>query len=678
MKINKINIKNLRNIGSTELEFDSGINIISGLPGQGKSTLFEAIQYSLINKGRSSLKEMVAWKKKNFSIDMESSLEGEHFSSSIEYKNGSVDKTLTIDNNKENVLHNSEVTDYLKTKWDFDLLEYSVFSKQKDNEISSVTPAKRRELLKKIFNLNFTNQLNAIKEDKDENKEDILKLETELSLLVDKVFTIKDTIVVPFSKEEILLFEKEIDLLTTSLTHIEETKTRVQTIRTTLDTKKRTKSTLETTIEDSKKAILVTQDQVGKEESTEVKDPTPEVKARLKEITKQLEVEEVILPTKPEPSLRDDAKEELSRLKNEYKNTEDKIKLHQQGKCPTCENEFTSHDIDIYEKRSEVLSSEIILIEKKIACLEEESKIYTLIERKIADLTSKKFTLEMELDNALTKVQSFEETKKLKLEGLEKDITHLEEKITSNTSLLDDIVLEIVGLDKELSTMVVEDSNDIKVNLTSLKEKVREYNSTIDKNVIIEEQNKETIKSKKRNQRVVKTKQKQVNSLKDFSRVYKEAQDFFNIKFPNFVISKMLETIKNTMNKFMIESYDSRYIIDIKEDKNKKGIEILYSKDGEHWADVRNLSGFESSIVKVAWMFGLNMLSDLGIFFADEVDDACPPEYAERLYDVIGDFGKHFEQIFLISHKEEVRKHLLDNYGASEFKVEGNTVTRVN
>ena len=70
-------------------------------------------------------------------------------------------------------------------------------------------------------------------------------------------------------------------------------------------------------------------------------------------------------------------------------------------------------------------------------------------------------------------------------------------------------------------------------------------------------------------------------------------------------------------------------------------------------------SGFERSLLSVAFRYSLCLLYGLPICFMDEVDGHADEESSKTLYEYI--FSSNaFSQMFLISHKPEIRFLLSD------------------
>ena len=111
MKLDTIQIKNCRMIASAKLELSSGINLIIGKNGSGKSSLIEA--FSILSTGRSfrtrRINEVISWDSERLLITANLSTSGSTSHIGIEKKQGET----RIRINQDDIRSQAELSQYL-------------------------------------------------------------------------------------------------------------------------------------------------------------------------------------------------------------------------------------------------------------------------------------------------------------------------------------------------------------------------------------------------------------------------------------------------------------------------------------------------------------------------------------------------------------------------------------
>jgi DNA repair ATPase RecN len=78
-------------------------------------------------------------------------------------------------------------------------------------------------------------------------------------------------------------------------------------------------------------------------------------------------------------------------------------------------------------------------------------------------------------------------------------------------------------------------------------------------------------------------------------------------------------------------------------------------------------SGYEKSIFSLAWKWALSKVQNNRTLLMDEVDSAASQKNSLIFYRTIGDSMKLFDQILIVSHKEQTRELLENEYNARVF-----------
>lgn len=160
MKINKINLKNYRNHKDTTIEFKSGINLLLGKNGAGKSSIFEALGIALfdVETRDNSLKNAVNKEAKSATITVEFT-GNDYIDYIVERKIGNQSKHVLKEKNgvviserKENVIQKIGELAGISGKNIKDIFRNVISAYQNDLiSIFNQTPTVRKELFNKIF-----------------------------------------------------------------------------------------------------------------------------------------------------------------------------------------------------------------------------------------------------------------------------------------------------------------------------------------------------------------------------------------------------------------------------------------------------------------------------------------------------------------------------------------------
>ena len=185
IKINKIKLINFMSCSNVELDLsDKNIIVLSGKNGQGKSTIFDALAFSLASfKRADKFQEYIKRGKNESLVYVDCTFSGEKLEITTEMKLArntcNLEKTVSY---KGNIYHNSEANEFLKSlKLDF--FADIFFSMQDGQKISDMTPSVRSNYLKQILNINFTDEISAVEEQIKEFSDLIQTLDNKRGLL---------------------------------------------------------------------------------------------------------------------------------------------------------------------------------------------------------------------------------------------------------------------------------------------------------------------------------------------------------------------------------------------------------------------------------------------------------------------------------------------------------------
>ena len=307
------------------------------------------------------------------------------------------------------------------------------------------------------------------------------------------------------------------------------------------------------------------------------------------------------------------------------------------------------------------------------------------------DAKQQQFILEKTLNEAVHFLSSLEESHRNKVEKfqllLEQKKLRIENKISQNRiriesndkvyqsscETMDSLTIQKSSAEKKLEQIrkkmeVLEDPYSLILLLEQDKEEpqriVDEYESAVSYNRSIQVYNEEMLKKTVERDRQVAELEEELLELSRKKTMMAVAKGLVQREFPSFVISRMVETLSAFVNEFLQKVYP-KYQISIEESKNS--LNFLF---GEYKSDVKMASGFEKSVFSLAYMYALGKIQSYGLLICDEGDAAASDENATRFYRTLGHSLEWIDQIMCITHKEEIKELLRNDFHAQVFHVE--------
>ena len=215
-------------------EFEDGVNLLLAENGKGKSTMIQGIEILTLSNFEGSYSDYLYRDKETnkvadeFTISLEFMLDKFHLLETLTCKKG---KTCTTTRNLKDVdtdqdLANGEgVKTWLEKYLPVATSKFALFVRQfadKDDIIKS-GDADRRDLFKKIQDLDFTKEIKTLIEPKiEQTKEKIIEVDKEIFALENKTYNTKDFIESPFTEDEYKLKKSQMDKLIAEKSLIEE------------------------------------------------------------------------------------------------------------------------------------------------------------------------------------------------------------------------------------------------------------------------------------------------------------------------------------------------------------------------------------------------------------------------------------------------------------------------
>lgn len=211
----------------TTFEYEDGINLICAENGHGKSTQIQAIEILLLSNYEGSFSDYMNRDCDEFTISLEFILDKYHLLETLICKKG---KTYTTtrnlkDLNTDQDLGNGEgVKTWLEQYLPTSTSKYALFVRQNsDMDIIHSTDSERRELFKKIQDLDFSKEIDTLIVPKIEAvKEKIVEVDKNIFALENKKYEVKDYKELPFTEDEYNIKKSKSDKLKAEKSLIEE------------------------------------------------------------------------------------------------------------------------------------------------------------------------------------------------------------------------------------------------------------------------------------------------------------------------------------------------------------------------------------------------------------------------------------------------------------------------
>lgn len=682
-------------IKEAQLDLNSNIVVFEGNNGQGKSAIMEAIAICLAEHKRSdSVKEFVQKGNDHGKIILDMNIDNEplHFDVTLNYRGGTPLERDVVYKNKHYI--NSEVTDLIKT---LDLSFYSdiILSMQGQDDITAITPVQRANLLQKLFQFDFSDQVKRIDDKLDEFQNNIRINKSKVDFILNdsllksnklKELNKKD---LPFNNDDFLKKQKEeqeivneIDELDKSLQEMSNYQNKKNSLL--IDDRK---YNVELTDLNNKK---VAAKNAKKElENFDFDNKEKELKNRLNEAI--IKLNEILEKQKNDDLQYDALVKDLRKITSQKatlqykkKDIEKRLDLIKKGICPECGQ--STHDLDEAGtlKIKDENDEEINDVTTKISSIEEEIKNINaelLLDRDaISRASSNKSLIDASI-KSLTDNKDQLESKMMSLENWQK----LEDNIKKSKENIDNNIKDISKLDEMINSLSknFDKKNILNEQKKLLSDDIKKYNDVLLFNSTIDAQKNGYENDIKTNDLEISKLNALITSQTKDIDCYNEAKSVLDKELPNYLVVKTCAKLEQEMNDFVHIVFPQFRIRLL---RSRRGVEFFYTVDDKvDFNDVKKLinakmaSGYERAVLGVA--FKVALCKAYGLTFAafDEIDAAASDENSMKTFESLIQSGT-FEQMFFITHKEptkEIIKSMADNiitYHVTEGKFINNDI----
>ena len=701
MILKSIRLKNFRKFKDSYLEFPDGVTSVIGLNGVGKSTLFEAIAWTLYGPvaARTSAEQIkredaAASDSCRVELDFIFDDDAYHVVREMSGKNLSASGTATV--NGKIVATGAEVVGkFIQRKLGMDWKSFytSIFAKQKElNTLSSMNPSERRQLILRMLGINAIDEIiSQIRSDLKEKKN---LIETLSGMLVDEE-----------GNNKILIYQQQIKkqqmLKDQRIRSIQQQKQLQHTIQQEHSKRKKETETKKSAYEQSLQTAASLEEKKSKSERKQrVMQDITFIENSLQERKKSIQkIKENLLQTQNlERELQDFDKQQekntnslqavlqkkqqtltlTTRLQKEIDQLTDKKhaieKIGPGAKCPTC-------DRILGDQQKKLIHAFTQDIEKK--------------QNEIHHLTEEQKTLQKEFERfsrekqALQKKNMFLRTQVIEREKNQSILRHTTEEINRESTQLEQKKKECQNLGD-----VVFDQKEYQRMKTQVYDTYRQYQESLRILDEIQEKQQKIILALKEQEGEQKLIDQQIKTyeehIEEHQRVEKKldnertnAQHCSMLSevmeaFRTYLISQIRPMLSTHASELFMELTDGKYSqIELDEDYN-----LLVYDQGTAYT-IERFSGGEEDLANLCIRLAISEIiteragSIFQFVILDEIFGSQDQIRKQNIIRTLNGFSSKFKQIFLITHVDDIKhftEHTMeiseDETGVSSIKIE--------
>lgn len=657
-------------ITEADLNFDANCIIIEGDNGQGKSAVMEAIAICLSERKRSdSVKEFIQKPHDHAKIILDLIYNDEQiiFDVNLNHKGGTPLERDVLYKDRHYI--NSEVTELIK-ELDFTFYSDIIMQMQGQDDIATMTPVMRLNLLQRLFQFDFTEEIGPIQEKLEEfvkNKElDIDKIDflekankqkdTTLKSLKEKDFS--------FSKEDYDNYKNEledkkaqVEKLSNDLDKTFEILQKKTDIQGMIDTIENQKSSISQKLLDNKKA----------NEALKKADYPSQVATLSREVANAIVnkavAEDVIKDKKNtiaqlETSISS-INVQIGELNAAKKNCDHKLELAKKGICPECGKPTDDIDNEKIIKEKEEYDDKIGgEIEKKDNLIIEMNKYKDEVAAQRKEISAIETNISrLDTEAKMLGQQEAAEKAKLipeeKIKEFEDKLKELDDKAKPLYDLIHDYDDQLSERDKKTL-----ERSKLKTEIADLEEKIKGSDEIADHNKVVELQRMSIKNEILENEKNIEVFRNLISDIDLNVQTYNEVLRVLDKELPNYLVVKTCAKLEAEMNNFVnivFPNFRLRLL------QSRRGVEFFYTTDPNvDMTDIKKLinskmaSGYEKSVLGLAFKVALCKAYNLSFIALDEIDAAASEGNSVLTMESLIS-SNIFNQIFFITHKEATR-----------------------
>ncbi len=669
MIISSLKLRNFMNIAATDLQFQQGINVLAGKNGQGKSAVLEAIAFCLLGRRRGdSWKDYIKSKTDSFLIELTIIHNNERILFKYVGEQNKMALSRTIITTQQTYI-NSECDAFLEMNFDSEMLENVLFTMQDSPSIASMTSGERRAIFKKVFNTDFVEALERLKEDQESLVFSKMSLQSEVKVLEAKQYHF------PEGRIEIV-DEDQIGNLYMRLANFEQL--REDYIRSITQAKEE-RSNIKKAKDKAYQGLLAAQERLKGAEwlykSANTDTAIKELESLEKELADKASRFETIeaeynlaknkLSVLENPiAEKDAAKKKVQDLSAHKRLLLAQIETSKKGICDECGQSCSTNHLEELQESLIPLQAELDEAQKSFDSYKKLCDEYKALDDGI-------LIKEVLLNQAKEKVSS-----------LQSSVTYQKERIDREFLLVVKLSADVTKAKEELAERVAEyNAQEALLNshpeiseVFPMQDKIDACKEEISALEALQQINSEKLRLTamiKKEQQFDKDRLQELmvklNDLEQEEKDLSMVRQIFEVTLPNYINQKACDILQAYMATFLSNTKDE-FLVQLQQ--SRKGIDFLYKANRESdWLQAKLASGYESALLTLAFKCAVASAYKAKMLILDEPDKAATESASALLFQTITeDLKTGFEQIFIITHRNNSLEYLQEN-GALIYKV---------
>lgn len=651
--IKNISLTNFESIDSLSLDFeDSQMTAIQGENGSGKSSLFHAIAFLLFNyKKGDSYRSYVKLGTDESTLHMEIDLDGYPAIYDVVIRaEGRSGTPVTRKVSYKGVEYGtSDYAKFIKEN-NIEHLEEIMFLFQGSSSIIDARPAERAAILRRLFNLDFSDYVVSLKDEQETNKISMVECSAVLKDLQGRSFEKQ-----PLSREVphqlVDKWEAELSEINKCLAEFDHFDMSSLTTSADLITR------YEKQLADEKRKLSLRESELKAKETQKF-----ECSSALQDCLAGRTFEEFSLEVQKNTGVEKESLEQLfaketslgellkniqtdiSLTKHSLNETSKHITASSSGVCHSCGQPIDDQHLARLHKEESTLQD----------TLSKQLDEHTSLNADLSEVKSKIRVLQNRLSGFSDQLQ--------RCETLTDKLANLETQLNSSRDLISSISQNVQHFEyllheesrkyselQKLSEKLVQ-RDALLQQRSSITEKITSAKAVFAANAERRRLNEEKRREEDLCNERISSLSTDINNLQLAITTNKSCIDIFESKLPNFVILRACKDLEVFINSIVTKAFPYM-TVELRSDRS--GVSFFYHTTGSEEAiSISMASGAQKKIVTLAYQIALATLFNTGVIFLDEIDASMSPENASIVYEFISNLTS-FPQVFFISHRQE-------------------------
>jgi DNA repair exonuclease SbcCD ATPase subunit len=665
-------LTNFMNVEFAEITGAEGINAFIGRNGQGKSAAFEAVAFVLLDRKKGeAYKDYVKLGGKTARVQLEWLIGTEScfFDYEISRTSGSVSRSIQFGETRHSGTEDCQK--FVEDHFDLKMLRDIIFNLQDSESVIKMTPSDRREVLQKIFNVNFEQGLSSLKKDSEAIDEKVKLVTARKTALSEKSYPFMrlEKIEDDEKYHDFMLEKSTTESRLSKIEDLSEIKTRVAGQSNLVSQYARQLSDLESTMASNDNLIQRLSGDIDSQSSS-----IPATRTKIADLEKEIADLSGKKKSRIDPEEFSVLEKEIADCRGELSLVSKQLVMHRKGLCDSCGQACDPKHTSELEQKETKYKTKTANAETSLADLRKQDK-------EIQEILSSIVMKENDLKTLVNRVTNTEEL--IARYQSEKDrakdmMVNLEIKKTDLQKQKSDAE-EVYR--KYLSEFELK--NEDQKEIEPLRQKIAELDSKIKRIEAGRISNNERTRMNESLEQQQKADKVEIETMSLSEQQYieellvlKQTKTIIETVLPDFILAQACTILDNFINQFIASTgMDLKVkLIATSTAKRSKGVQFFYlshseGKEFPEWLPVSMASGYEEALLTLGFKLAIAFMWGAPILLLDEPDKAATEENSLVLFKHIANI-EGFRQIFLISHREPLIDWIKTEADAHIYRVE--------